>query len=380
MKPVHANAWPILLSLMLTFPHMSAAAEIHRWQDQEGRWHFSDTPPEHLRPGRQDQLDPEHIPQAAAPSPAAEIASPDTLRERLADKFGTDTLITQVTQAVVAVESVAGGGSGFFISATGHIITNRHVVRPADTDQWRQAKQQLDDQKRSLQEAGVAFEEERKLLAAQDTDLRRLRDQLNREHKNSRYRVELQREHDQYTARYQARKSQYERELGRYQEASRKVDKALADINWKSSLAGVARTFKVYLKDDTVLQANLLQLSANHDLALLKIEGEITPSLALAPASSLRQGQKVYAIGSPLGMRDSVTSGIITRLEKNYVITDTQILPGNSGGPLLNEDGEVIGINTMKMSHSSAMMQGFGMAIPVEVLYEEWSRYLPARP
>lgn len=379
MKPLQPSAW--LLGFLLLLHGAAGTAEIHKWQDAEGRWHFGDTLPEHLRPQRQEGNGSGSPGSTAARATAAgDSGQANTLRDRLEDRYGTDSLITHLTQAVVAVETVAGSGSGFFISDAGHIVTNRHVVRPGDTDQWRTAQQQLEDRKEGLDEAGVSFDEERKNLALLDADLRRLRDQLNNEPKNSRYRVELQREYDQYTARYQRRKSHYDRELVRYQETRRVVEKELADINWKSSLAGVARTFKVYLKDDTVLQANLLHVSTNHDLALLKIEGEVTPSLKTGQSGSLRQGEKVYAIGSPLGMRDSVTSGIITRLERNYIVTDTQILPGNSGGPLINEAGEVIGINTMKMSQSSAMMQGFGMAIPVEMLYEEWSRYLPARP
>ena len=370
----------MLLGLLLSLQNMTGWAQIHKWQDAEGRWHFGDTLPEHLRPQRQEPVDPGGANSTATPAVRAEDPGEKTLRGRLEGKYGTDSLITHLTQAVVAVETVAGSGSGFFISESGHIVTNRHVVRPGDTEQWKTAQQQQEDRQKALQEAGASFDEERNNLSLLDEDLRRLRNQLNNEPKSSRYRVDLQREYDQYTSHYQRRKSRYDSELARYQETRRAVEKELADLNWKASLAGVARSFKVYLKDDTMLQATLLHVSTNHDLALLKIDGEITPSLKTGQSRSLRQGEKVYAIGSPLGMRDSVTSGIITRLERNYIVTDTQILPGNSGGPLINEAGEVIGINTMKMSQSSAMMQGFGMAIPVEMLYEEWSRYLPARP
>jgi S1-C subfamily serine protease len=377
-KPAPSPAISILFMFVLVLLSRPAWAEVHKWQDAQGRWHFSDTLPEHLRPKRAEQADPAPAGTPSAPASAEAPAGADSLRERLANKYGTDALVTHVTQAVVAVETLAGSGSGFFISDSGHIVTNRHVVRPGDTNQWQRAQRELEARQQALQDAGLSFDEERNNLALMDADLRQLRKQLDKEPRNSRYRVELQRDYDRHAARYQRRKADYERELARYQEARGTVEKQLADMNWKSSLSGVARSFKVYLKDDTVLQARLLQVSEAHDLALLKIDGEVTPSLKTGRSGSLRQGEKVFAIGSPLGMRDSVTSGIVTRMEQDYIVTDTQILPGNSGGPLINEAGEVVGINTLKMSQSSAMMQGFGMAIPIEKVREEWSSHLPA--
>jgi len=73
-------------------------------------------------------------------------------------------------------------------------------------------------------------------------------------------------------------------------------------------------------------------------------------------------------------MRDSVTSGIIARRQDEYLVTDAQILPGNSGGPLLNETGEVIGVNTLKFAEN-AIATGFGMAIPSAVIDDEFGSF-----
>ena len=80
---------------------------------------------------------------------------------------------------------------------------------------------------------------------------------------------------------------------------------------------------------------------------------------------------RVFAIGSPLGLRDAVTSGVITRVEDDYIVTDATILPGSSGGPLLTESGELIGINTLKVAETISA-EGFGAAIPMSTIKKEF--------
>lgn len=119
--------------------------------------------------------------------------------------------------------------------------------------------------------------------------------------------------------------------------------------------------------------ANLISLSKKHDLALLKVEHHRTEFLQAGETP--QQGQSVYAIGSPLGIRDIITSGILSRVEDDVLITDSQLLPGNSGGPLINAAGQVLGINTAKAA-KSAHNDGLGLAIPYDLAMEEFSRKL----
>ena len=74
----------------------------------------------------------------------------------------------------------------------------------------------------------------------------------------------------------------------------------------------------------------------------------------------------VFAVGSPLGLADNMTAGVVTRVRGDHIMTDAKILPGNSGGPLITETGKVIGINTLKLARN-ANAEGFGLAIPVGV-------------
>ena len=113
----------------------------------------------------------------------------------------------------------------------------------------------------------------------------------------------------------------------------------------------------------------------NLDLALLKIEGENPrfnfPYVTLGASPNLKQGERVFAIGSPLGLERSVSEGIVSlrnRIisDRLHVQTTAEISPGNSGGPLFNYRGEVVGVNNMKVVAQGA--EGLGFSIPVDSL------------
>ena len=118
----------------------------------------------------------------------------------------------------------------------------------------------------------------------------------------------------------------------------------------------------------------IVATGGNLDLALLKIEGQETtgfPIVPLGQSIELNQGDRVFAIGSPLGLERSVSEGIVSL--RNRIISDrihiqttAEISPGNSGGPLFNYRGEVVGVNNMKVVSQGA--EGLGFAIPVHTL------------
>jgi S1-C subfamily serine protease len=134
--------------------------------------------------------------------------------------------------------------------------------------------------------------------------------------------------------------------------------------------------FDVELNDGRVLSGTVYGIDTLTDLAIVKVEGTDLPSAAIGESDALRVGQLVVAIGSPLGTySNSVTSGIVSatgrtittdgsnRPLNNLIQTDAAINPGNSGGPLLDADGNVIGINTAIASGSN----GIGFAIPIDI-------------
>jgi serine protease Do len=125
----------------------------------------------------------------------------------------------------------------------------------------------------------------------------------------------------------------------------------------------------------TILDARIVGLDRESDVAVLKIEGTDLPYLALGDSRELRQGQLVMAFGSPLGLQNSASLGVVSAVARQlkadspmiYIQTDASINPGNSGGPLVDMSGRVVGLNTMILSQSGGN-EGIGFAVPSDTL------------
>lgn len=142
---------------------------------------------------------------------------------------------------------------------------------------------------------------------------------------------------------------------------------------------GLSEEIKVLLNDEKSYDAEVIGYDTACDLAVLKIMADGLTPVEFGDSDSLRLGESVVAIGNPLGfeLKDTVTRGIISGINRSITIndnamnllqTDAAINSGNSGGPLINKYGQVIGINSSKMSSSyysdSASIEGIGFAIP----------------
>jgi len=146
---------------------------------------------------------------------------------------------------------------------------------------------------------------------------------------------------------------------------ARRVEVVLSAENADGTLA-TALSGKTYR-----FPARIVGQTTELDLALLKIDGQKLPALPLATYSQVRQGETVFAFGNPMGMRNSLSHGLVSAVARQvdpdspliYVQTDAPINPGNSGGPLVNIRGEVVGVNTFIVSQSGGN-EGLGFAIP----------------
>ncbi len=141
-----------------------------------------------------------------------------------------------------------------------------------------------------------------------------------------------------------------------------------------------AQAAKVSLADNSSWNAKLVGYEPNKDLAVLKIDApaERLRKIDIGSSSDLQVGQKVFAIGSPFGLDQTLTTGVISGLGREIesvgglpiegvIQTDAAINPGNSGGPLLDSAGRLIGVNTMIVS-PSGVYSGVGFAVPVDIV------------
>ncbi|MGC9949254.1 MAG: trypsin-like peptidase domain-containing protein [Bryobacteraceae bacterium] len=137
----------------------------------------------------------------------------------------------------------------------------------------------------------------------------------------------------------------------------------------------VRRSESLVKPPGTVLDAKVVGQDRETDVAVLKIEATELPYLALGNSRELRQGQLVMAFGSPLGLQNSASLGVVSAAARQlkpdspmiYIQTDASINPGNSGGPLVDMSGRVVGLNTMILSQSGGS-EGIGFAIPSDTL------------
>ncbi len=160
---------------------------------------------------------------------------------------------------------------------------------------------------------------------------------------------------------------------------AQRVEVVLPNPSTESSLQAALST------RTRIVLARIIGVSKELDLAVIKVDAGKLPALPLADYRKLGQGELVFAFGSPEGLRNSVTMGVVSAVARQtdpdspmvYIQTDASINPGNSGGPLVNVNGEVVGVNTFILSQSGGN-EGLGFAIPsgvVNVAYRQLRKF-----
>jgi serine protease Do len=344
---------------------------------------------------------PEEIPSASsAQAPAVK----DTERSP-AEKAIPSGVIERVCKATVTVKTPLSIGSGFFVTDTGYILTNKHVVEKAETI----ARDYVD----SLEKGRSHLEKGRDLLARMTTKLIQYEESLNRQYweihhlriwiddtqrriastgsfpalqesydskiaeHNQKVAVynRMSEEHKQLLMDYERIKAQVESFQGKIQERVQEQPKFLYEP-----------AYKIVLSDGSEHRVYKVTESTKYDLALLKLDGLKTPCVEVGDPKRVERGSRVFAIGSPLGLSHSVTSGVFSAHRGDMLQSSAPINPGNSGGPLLTEDGKVIGINTKKLASthiegkdSAIVVEGISFAIPIDVALKEFGVYIKTK-
>jgi serine protease Do len=146
-----------------------------------------------------------------------------------------------------------------------------------------------------------------------------------------------------------------------------------------------ATDIRVTLSDKRELKAKIVGTDPKTDVAVLKLEGSSFPAITLGDSSKVQVGDYALAIGDPFGVGQTVTMGIVSAKGRgnlgiedyeDFIQTDAPINPGNSGGALVNDRGELVGINTAILSHGSGGNEGIGFAVPVNLARSVMSQIL----
>lgn len=339
----------------------AASAKIQRLKDKDGNYYYKDIPDG----GDSDDAPVQRKTQTSSPG-LKDLAA------ELSARFNPAGAVERASIGTVTVKTSIGTGSGFFITPNGYIITNKHVIRG---DEKRMAETDA-----HIQKTDAEVEKFKKLFAAEEEKLIR-RGKMLEDYKNQiekltyqplkateseKYRMAYE-EYQMWKEHFASRKKDFLSKIESYSEEKN-------DFSYKATVGALASHFTIIIKDGREFDVYLVAESRENDLALLKLDGYKTPFIKPGPSRQTRQGQDVYAIGSPTGLRDSVSSGIISGYEKGYIKTNAQVYPGNSGGPLIMTGGEVIGVNTLKML--TRQFEGLGFAIPIEIAVSEFESIL----
>ena len=289
---------------------------------------------------------------------SADAAQPEESRSRVAEvdaelKTAEQSLpmqhnvIERATKSTVSIETPWGTGSGFFVNEN-YIVTNRHVI-------------EFDEKK--LAEFRHQVETARKMIELERQKISEMKRQLRQLPKGP--------SRSQLALIISTREEELEKVLPKYQAGEERLERLEGDLQ--------PSDIKIVLADGSKHVANYLLVSESKDLALMSLfSGEWTYLERPPESMQLHQGDKVYTIGSPVGLRQTVTAGVFSgyRTHKSdgprYLQTDAPINPGNSGGPLIDEHGYVRGVNTMILRDT----EGIGFAIPIETVFEEFSSTL----
>ena len=256
------------------------------------------------------------------------------------------SLIDRAREATVSIRTPIGSGSGFFVSPT-HVVTNKHVV-DIMFDSFYSFKHRVENGQEILQ-----FEAEKIKEMKQNWRM------MNQGPSRSKLKKEIEEREKTYRKAIENQKENEDR---------------LSDLESKMD----SPTITVTLYNGTRYQATYVEKSPWHDLALIHLFG--LENTYLEPASEsdlLKQGDTVYTVGSPGGLHNTVTAGIFSGYrwqssDMYYLQTNAPITPSNSGGPLIDRFGQVLGVNTWRIRDSD----GIGFAIPIEVVFDDFKHAL----
>jgi len=299
------------------------------------------------------QRDPLPVPSGEPDSTATEGSQPQLagLAAQLAKSNPPGNIIETARNATVFIKTGWGAfGSGFLVDAKCHGITNRHVLEFNPDRLFRKFREDPAFRAK-LSDAQEGLRGEIDRLRLRETEIVANRGSIIDLNQISRKRMELEVElvHLPKTAEAEMRQE---------------LERAAPAEN--------AKGFTVVLTDGTEYSMSQVEYADKMDLALFQLPATSCPYLKRASSEKINQGDRLFTIGNPSGLKFTVTSGIFSgygELDKHRALqTDAPINPGNSGGPLINEAGQVLGVNTAVLSGT----QGIGFAIPIEQVFDSF--------
>lgn len=290
-----------LVLLLLLFPS-EGMSKTYKYIDEQGQTHYSDKLPESSV--KVQELKNKITKQAP---------STKDLKEKLNKKFPTNNPVEVATLATVEISSEIGQGSGFFFSNDGYIVTNKHVIKSSQSNQ--------DKNKKKLAKSELFFEiaKERLYLSEKQhnilyNELITCKSQLKRNFgvlgKRS-----LQARCKTLNFEYQVSLKNIRYLESDYYAAKKEFERSKSFLLSSDRNPYWGQRYTIRIKDGTELEAEYISASKDYDLAFLKLKRYMTPFLVPLESGLILRGSRVHAIGSPLGISDSLSTGTVTSVQ-----------------------------------------------------------------
>ena len=365
----------IILSLFTLFlSSISISAGVYKYKDENGVWHYTDTPPEMEEGAAEEIIKDKKV-----------VQGDKDLQKQLFKNLVPKNDIEKARNATVSVKTALTNGSGFFITNNGYLITCKHVIQGAEEEldatevSLDKDRAKLDEIESFLNDEKTWLDKEEEWLENADAELSEI-NRLVKSGEKSLSVVEVS-YYNAYSSEYSARsgqflsrRSDYKKFEAEFQQKKQQFGQAYKKFEDLNHRRIYQRGLKIVLADKTEHSVQKIAVSKKHDLALLRLKGYKTPYVRPGNIDQVAHGDPLYAIGNPLSLDHSVTSGVFSGHRDDFIQTNAQVNPGNSGGPLITESGEVIGINSQKIVHRD--VEGLSFAIPIDFVFEEFKSYL----
>ena len=274
------------------------------------------------------------------PPPSQRVATSGNSTDNEEEEIVFGNPIEQARSSSVYIRVAWGSGSGFFIDDNCSIVTNKHVIQISD--------EFVEEQKREIARLRTEAEKGRSIIDYNRGAYAKVA--------NGSAQLSDGRSADTF-------KAQIDEDEVRLAELEQYISDMEAELELMQQDAGI----KVVFADGTEVDGWVDSVDSQYDLAIVNIAERECRAIPLGNSGNISVGEQLFTIGSPLGIKHVVTSGVFSGVTRvagyNMLQTDAPINPGNSGGPLVNAAGEVIGINTA-IVHDA---QGIGFAIPIEL-------------
>lgn len=204
---------------------MPVGAEVFKYQDKNGKWHFTDKPPKDKN-------------ASTVVSTAGTQAVKSDLKEDLHKAFNPDSNTGIASLSVVTVKTGSGSGSGFFVTADGYIITNRHVVRPATSSQWKNSEVKFDEWKQRLDDYKIDLKDDEERLTDAKRNIAENREYM----ESSRASDSEKLRYERYVKRYLKNKDRHQDRVSEYRRLKDEYRKEKSEFGFNSSMSNFPKS------------------------------------------------------------------------------------------------------------------------------------------